>query len=130
MSEQQGMNGNSDITPANARGVNRAILRVISGFRWDVYEHSALLGYYAASSGNSLPTFRDNLPVPSSRDKNWFLTLDERSQMTILRMRHIVICGLSGSTVFLQIISWTARFSEKGYWKQNACFDILYNFCP
>ena len=26
------------------------------------------LGYYAESSGNSLPTFRDNLPLPSSRD--------------------------------------------------------------
>jgi len=29
----------------------------------------------------------------------------------------IVICGLSGSTMFLNIISQTARFSEKVYWK-------------
>jgi hypothetical protein len=29
-------------------------------------ENSALLGYYAESSGNFLPTFRDNLSVPSS----------------------------------------------------------------
>ena len=29
----------------------------------------ALLGYYAAGSGNSLRTFRDNLSVPSSRVK-------------------------------------------------------------
>jgi hypothetical protein len=28
----------------------------ISGFRREVVENSALLGYYAASSGNSLPT--------------------------------------------------------------------------
>jgi hypothetical protein len=28
------------------------------------------LGYYAASTGNSLPTFRDNLSVPSSRIKS------------------------------------------------------------
>ena len=29
-----------------------------------------LLGFYAANSGNSLPTFRDNLSVPSSRVKS------------------------------------------------------------
>jgi hypothetical protein len=29
----------------------------------------ALLGYYAALSGNSVPTFRDNISVPSSRVK-------------------------------------------------------------
>jgi hypothetical protein len=29
----------------------------------------ALLGYYAALSGSSVPTFRDNLSVPSSRVK-------------------------------------------------------------
>ena len=44
--------------------------RVISGFRSDVDENCALLGYYAASSGNSLPTFRDNLSIPSSRVEN------------------------------------------------------------
>jgi len=30
-----------------------------------------------------------------------------------IRMRHIVICGLSGSTEFFQIISHIARFSRK-----------------
>ena len=40
---------------------------MISGFRREVDENCALLGYYAASSGNSLPTFRDNLSIPSSR---------------------------------------------------------------
>jgi hypothetical protein len=29
-----------------------------------------LLGYYAASSGDVLPTFRDNISVPSSEVKN------------------------------------------------------------
>jgi len=33
-------------------------------------EPCAFLGYCAAYSGNSLPTFRDNLSVPSSRVKN------------------------------------------------------------
>ena len=28
----------------------------------------------------------------------------------VMRMRHIVICGQSGSTIFLHIISQTARF--------------------
>jgi hypothetical protein len=57
------MNGKPDITPAKARGINRAILCVISGFRCDVDEHCVLLGYYAASSGNFSPTFRENLSV-------------------------------------------------------------------
>jgi hypothetical protein len=37
------------------------ILSVISGFRREVNEDRSLLGYYAASSSNLLPTFRDNL---------------------------------------------------------------------
>jgi len=43
---------------------------VISGFRREVDENCALLGYYAASSGNFLPTFRNNLSFPSSGFKN------------------------------------------------------------
>jgi hypothetical protein len=39
---------------------------VISGFRLEIDENFALLGHYAASSGNLLPTFRDNLSVLSS----------------------------------------------------------------
>jgi hypothetical protein len=42
----------------------------ISGFRREVDENCVLLGYNAASSGNFLPTFRDNLSVPYSRIKN------------------------------------------------------------
>jgi hypothetical protein len=42
---------------------------VISGFRRDVDEICALLGYYAASNGNPLPTFRENVSVPSSKAK-------------------------------------------------------------
>jgi len=34
------------------------------------FENCTLLVYYAASSGNLLPTFRDNLSVPSSGVKN------------------------------------------------------------
>jgi hypothetical protein len=39
---------------------------LISGFRRDVDEICALLRYYAVSCGNCLPTFRDNVSVPSS----------------------------------------------------------------
>jgi hypothetical protein len=35
----------------------------ISGFRRDIDEICGLLGYYAVSSGNPLPTFRDNVLV-------------------------------------------------------------------
>jgi len=42
---------------------------MISGFRRELDENCALLGYFAVSSGNSLPAFRDNLSVQSSRVK-------------------------------------------------------------
>jgi hypothetical protein len=41
-----------------------------SGFRRDVDEMCALLGYYAALISSSIPTFWDNLSVPSSRVKS------------------------------------------------------------
>ena len=41
----------------------------ISGFRRDVDEICPLLGYYAASCGNCLTTFRGNVSVPSSSVK-------------------------------------------------------------
>jgi hypothetical protein len=47
----------------------RNAYRVISVFCSDVDEICALLGYYAASSGNPLPTFRDDISVPSARVK-------------------------------------------------------------
>jgi hypothetical protein len=44
-------------------------LSVISGVGCDVDEICPLLGYYAASKGNPLRTFRDNVSVQSSRVK-------------------------------------------------------------
>jgi hypothetical protein len=46
------------------------VLTLISGFRRDVDEIWALMGYYAASCGNCLLTFRDNVSVSSSRVKS------------------------------------------------------------
>jgi len=50
--------------------MNYPIMFVISGFRSKVDRNCFLLGYYATSSGNFLPKFRDNLAVPSSGVKN------------------------------------------------------------
>jgi len=41
-------------------------IRVISGYHHEVDESCALVGYYAASSGNFLPTFRDIVLVSTS----------------------------------------------------------------
>jgi hypothetical protein len=54
----------------NAKSEGKIIETLISGFRCDVDEICALLGYYPASCGNCLPTFRDNVSVPSSRVKS------------------------------------------------------------
>jgi hypothetical protein len=43
---------------------------VTSGFRRDANQNCTLLGYNAASSGNPLLTFRDNVSVAFSRAKN------------------------------------------------------------
>jgi len=43
---------------------------MISGFHLEVAENCALLGYYAVSSGNFLPTFPNNISVLSLRFKN------------------------------------------------------------
>ena len=42
---------------------------MITGFRRELNDNCGIVGYYAASGGNSLPKFRDNLSVPTSRVK-------------------------------------------------------------
>ena len=51
---------------------------VISGFRHEVDENCALLGHYAASNGNSLPTFR----------VFEFLTLEEGTRSVVPKRRY------------------------------------------
>jgi hypothetical protein len=46
------------------------IWSVIMGFLREAHENCALLCYYAASRGNSFPTFPENLLVQSARVKN------------------------------------------------------------
>ena len=43
-----------------------------------------------------------------------------------MRRSHIVICGLSGTTVFFHIMSQMARFKKKSL--STKCFDFLYKF--
>jgi len=59
---------------------------VISGFRLEVDEMCALLGSYAALSGNCVPTFRYNLSVPSSRVKS--KTLEDVTDSTETSVRN------------------------------------------
>jgi hypothetical protein len=56
---------------------------VISGFHHDVDDIYALLGYYAASSGNPLPAFQDNVSVPSPRAKKSMKTSRTLKMMPI-----------------------------------------------
>jgi homospermidine synthase len=60
---------------------------VISSFSLKVDEKCAILGYYAVSSGNSLPNFWDNLSGPSSRVK----ILDPEERNTLLFSHHPVV---------------------------------------
>jgi len=48
------------------KGHKLCVLYVISVFRREVDGNFSLSDYYAASSGNLLPTFRDTLSAPSS----------------------------------------------------------------
>jgi hypothetical protein len=64
---------------------------VISGFRRDIDEIRALLGCYAASSGNPLPTFPDNLSVPYSRVKDKFHFRQEDIDC-LLSLEQVIAC--------------------------------------
>jgi len=66
-------------------------------------EKCALLGYYAASSGNSLPTFWDNLSVPSSRDKN------PRSKSS---MTHIIVSEEFAGYFHINMGKWYLIFNH------------------
>jgi len=69
--------------PSTGDSVHRVQVTVCTEYRWHEtvcteyrwHEMCALLGYYAAQNGSSLPTFRHNLSVPNSRVKQSKRTL-------------------------------------------------------
>jgi hypothetical protein len=42
---------------------------------------------------------------------------------------HIIICGLSSSTVFFHMSHEWHDYRGRSYGILNVCFDFLYNFC-
>jgi hypothetical protein len=49
------------------------VIRVILSFHRQVHEDYACLGFYAASSGNTLPTFRNKLSgsISNNQESSW-----------------------------------------------------------
>jgi hypothetical protein len=75
-------------------------------FRREVAENCALLGCYAESGGNFLPTFRDSLPVPSSRGTavaQWL-----RCCATNRKVAGSITAGVSG--LFIDIKSFRSHY--------------------
>jgi hypothetical protein len=86
---------------------------VISGFRRELDENCALMHYYAASSDNSVPTFRNNLSVPSSWVKN---SIKMRSRCeTALSFWKSVLSGMEIYTYLLTYLltPWSKVLLEK-----------------
>jgi len=71
----------------------------------------------------------------SSQPSPIHIMIDQKQQTNmgyfnyVSSMRHIVICGLHGYTVFFHIISQTALSSKKTIIEHKMCFDFLYTFC-
>jgi len=63
---------------------------MIPDFRREVGVNCALLGYYAASSSDSLQTFRHNLSVPSSRVKNPLLSAQSPRKRAVINLENML----------------------------------------
>jgi len=63
---------------------------MIPDFRREVGVNCTLLGYYAASSSNSLKTFRHNLPVRSSRVKNPLLAAQKPRKRAVINLENML----------------------------------------
>jgi hypothetical protein len=68
--------------------------KATSNFRREVDENCALLGYYAASSGNFLPTFRDNLSVPFSSVKDKKVGKELTTTFSVITQKSAVLMNV------------------------------------
>jgi hypothetical protein len=78
----------------------------------NIDENCVVLGYYAASSGDSLPTFRDNLSVPSSKVKNL-----ENSSLAEFFNRIRILMGIFWSSLFslrLRLLGFFSAVDNRG----------------
>jgi hypothetical protein len=94
------------------------VLCMITVFRCEVDENSALLGQDAASCCNFLPTFRDNLSVPSSGFKNLeILVLDSLS---------VKLGPIGCSKTSVRYYHYSLSNNQE---KHKCYFYVLYNKC-
>ena len=88
-------------------GTKYIFLRVFSGFRREVAENCALLGYYTASSHNFLLTFQNNLSVPSSRLHISSITVVFLSRLLAYK------CSVNNFVIFAPCILIYVKFTHQ-----------------
>ena len=99
---------------------------VTSGFRREADEKRALLGYYAASGGHFLTTFRDNLSVPSSEVKLEPIGCPETSirNCHYLQGNNPEKCSSQELKMLVELKPNFVRvFGTVGTWKEQKCMS-------
>jgi hypothetical protein len=87
---------------------------------WAITQRVVVLSY--RRFGTTCPS-----PRQGTRMDSWPLMTGHRWQYCACAMLSSVACP---ALQYFCILSHKQHdFSEKGYWTQNACFDILYDFC-
>jgi len=86
------------------------LLCLISGFRREVAENCALLGYYAANNGHFLPTFRDSHLQGSRNQKKASNPNTARIQGRVWTVKSVSSIGGTGFV----LVSWTVRMGPIG----------------
>jgi hypothetical protein len=100
---------------------------LISGFRFEVDENYTLQGHYTASSGNSVPTFCDNLSVPSSMVKEDLEDWTDRLSRNVGKKAPLYAAYYrrSGQISSSGIVDTTTVFLQKLIF----CFELKLGFC-